>query len=258
MMRYIASCSGGKDSVATVILAHEHNEPLDEVIFAEVMFSQNISGELPEHIDFIKNVAFPMFREWGYKTTVVRADTNFISCFFHMITQSKIPERNGKLKGFPLQRRCVIQGYCKVSPIRKYLKQIDDEIVQYIGIASDEPERLERMKDGTVSLLEKYHLTEADAKDLCIKYGLLSPTYEFSKRGGCWFCPNARDEELRHLRTHHNELWKILIALESMDSEMFVTANDGNQYFSLLNKISVCEKEKQFQFEDSQIKFWEE
>lgn len=50
-MKYIASWSGGKDSTASIILAHEHNEPLDLIIFSEVMFDENISGELPEHID---------------------------------------------------------------------------------------------------------------------------------------------------------------------------------------------------------------
>ena len=44
-MKYIASWSGGKDSTASIILAHEHNEPLDLIIFSEVMFNENISGE---------------------------------------------------------------------------------------------------------------------------------------------------------------------------------------------------------------------
>ena len=51
-MKYIASWSGGKDSTASIILAHDHNEPLDLIIFSEVMFDENTSGELPEHIDF--------------------------------------------------------------------------------------------------------------------------------------------------------------------------------------------------------------
>ena len=41
------SFSGGKDSTASIILAHEHKEPLDLIIFSEVMFDENISGELP-------------------------------------------------------------------------------------------------------------------------------------------------------------------------------------------------------------------
>ena len=36
--KYIASCSFGKDSVATVILAKENNEPLDEIVYCEVMY----------------------------------------------------------------------------------------------------------------------------------------------------------------------------------------------------------------------------
>ena len=31
--KYVASCSGGKDSVATLLLAAQHNEPLDEAVF---------------------------------------------------------------------------------------------------------------------------------------------------------------------------------------------------------------------------------
>lgn len=44
-MKYIASCSFGKDSMATILLAREHNEPLDEIVYCEVMFDENISGE---------------------------------------------------------------------------------------------------------------------------------------------------------------------------------------------------------------------
>ena len=36
-----------------------HGEPLDEVIYCEVMFDQGISGEIPEHRDFICRTAIP-------------------------------------------------------------------------------------------------------------------------------------------------------------------------------------------------------
>jgi tRNA(Ile)-lysidine synthase TilS/MesJ len=61
-MKYVASCSFGKDSIATVILAHLHNEPLDLIVFSEVMFDENISGEHPLHIDFIYNKAIPILK----------------------------------------------------------------------------------------------------------------------------------------------------------------------------------------------------
>lgn len=89
-MEYIASCSGGKDSIATVILAKEHGEPLDEIIFNEVMYSETIRGELPEHIDFIKNMAFPLFARWGYKTTILRSKKNYLNLFFHTVKKVNI------------------------------------------------------------------------------------------------------------------------------------------------------------------------
>lgn len=83
-MKYIASFSGGKDSAATIILAHENNEPLDEVIFSEVMYSETVSGELPEHIEFVKNVAFPLFESWGYRTKILHSNKTYLDCLFRL------------------------------------------------------------------------------------------------------------------------------------------------------------------------------
>ena len=41
---HIASCSFGKDSLATILLALEHGEPLDEAVYCEVMFDKRTSG----------------------------------------------------------------------------------------------------------------------------------------------------------------------------------------------------------------------
>ena len=46
--KYVASCSGGKDSVATLLLAAQHNEPLDEAVFSEVMFDE-LEAREPDH-----------------------------------------------------------------------------------------------------------------------------------------------------------------------------------------------------------------
>ena len=89
-MKYIASWSGGKDSTASIILAHEHKEPLDLIIFSEVMFDENISGELPEHIDFIKNRAIPVFKSWGYEVKILRSDKTYMDCFHHRTVRGKI------------------------------------------------------------------------------------------------------------------------------------------------------------------------
>lgn len=81
---YIASCSFGKDSIATILLALEHREPLDRVVFAEVMFDnkRGISGEIPEHIEWVYNTAIPKLEQMGVKVDVVRAEKDYVS-FFH-------------------------------------------------------------------------------------------------------------------------------------------------------------------------------
>lgn len=209
-MKYFHSWSGGKDSTAAVILDHIHNLPPSTIIFNEVMFDKkrNISGELPEHIDFIKNNAIPLFQKWGYDTKIIHSDKDYIDLFHTVITKSKTADRNGKMRGFPLGGRCMINRDIKTKAIHNFLKNISEEFIQYVGIAIDEPKRLERL-NGTnkISLLAEYGYTEQMAYNLCKRYGLLSPIYKFTKRGGCWFCPNQSYMEMAHLKIHYPQLW---------------------------------------------------
>lgn len=82
-MKYFVSCSFGKDSVATALLALEKGEPIDGLIFCEVMYdhSRNISGEIPEHINWIRNTAIPRLEEMGLKTTIVKGTKDYLYFF---------------------------------------------------------------------------------------------------------------------------------------------------------------------------------
>ena len=126
------------------------------------------------------------------------------------------------------------------------MKRQPKDLVQYIGIAADEPKRLARLDGNKVSLLAKYGYTEKMAEQLCGEHGLLSPIYEFTKRGGCFFCMNARDCELRHLRNNHPELWNKLLSLE--DEE-----NLAGPIWNTLTKTSLHDKEEQFYWEGQQM-----
>ena len=61
---HIASCSFGKDSLATILLALEHGEPLDEAVYCEVMFDKRISGEVPEHRALSMRLRSPDWNSW--------------------------------------------------------------------------------------------------------------------------------------------------------------------------------------------------
>lgn len=214
---HIASCSFGKDSIATILLALENGDPLDRVVFAEVMYDieRGISGEIPEHIDWIYSTAIPKLFSMGVKVDVVRSSKDYRSFFVYAIGGGR---HKGKIYGFPIGGMCTINRDCKLTPIRRYYKQFQDyEIIQYVGIAIDEPKRLARLADkgqfNRVSLLEKYNYTEDMAKEKCLEYGLLSPIYESGTRGGCWFCPNVRINNLAKFKLDHPDLWNELLEL---------------------------------------------
>lgn len=211
ILEHIASMSFGADSTATAILAKIHNEPLDIAMYCEVMFDEDVSGEPPEHRDFIYDLAIPMLESWGIKTAVLRPNITMKQLFYRKRTAKS--KYQGKYIGFPMVGKCEAQKTLKLQPIRAFLKEHPGAI-QYVGIAADEKKRLERL-NGTnkISLLDKYGYTQEDARNLCREYGLLSPIYEFCNRGGCFFCPNAHDKELRHLRDFHPELWQQLLEL---------------------------------------------
>lgn len=210
--KYIASCSFGKDSIATILLALEHNEPLDAVVFAEVIFDheRGISGEIPEHIEWIYSTAIPKLESMGVKVDVVRAKKDYCSLCCQVLKSGK---NEGKCYGVQNSKPCYANSDLKIAPIRQYLRKIGKEfdIVQYVGIAVDEPIRLERLR-GTnkVSLLEKYGYTEHDAMNICQEYNLISPLYLMGHRGGCWFCFNANVERYIHIRKEHPDYWQQL------------------------------------------------
>lgn len=216
-MRYLASCSFGKDSLATILLAKKHGEPLDEAVYCEVMFDKTISGEVPEHRDFIYTKGIPTLERMGVKVTVLRSEKTYVDLFTGRITRGP---KKGMVRSFPVCGKCYVQRDCKLKPILRYQKTLPPDTVQYIGYAKDEQERLLRLEGNRVSLLEKYNCTEQEAKELCQQTGLLSPVYAFTDRGGCWFCPNAKQKELRHLYDHHPDLWNRMLELQAIPGKV--------------------------------------
>ena len=114
-------------------------------------------------------------------------------------------------------------------------------IVQYLGIAADELERIERhiKKKGIVLPLVDIGWDEAYCRKWCEENNLLSPIYTTATRGGCWFCHNQGVGQLRLLRKNYPELWAHLLRLD-LDSPTTFHA-DGH---------TVHDFEKRFQAED--------
>ena len=145
-----------------VLLAAQHNEPLDEAVFSEVMFDKDTSGEVPEHRDFIYDRLKPFCeKELGIKFTILHADKTYDDVFHHVITRGP---HKGEVRGFAWAGMCADRIGLKIPPVRKYNAALSPDTVSYVGIAADEPKRLARLDEiHKVSLLAKYGMTEADA-----------------------------------------------------------------------------------------------
>lgn len=217
-MKYIASCSFGKDSLAMLIKIKELGLPLDEVIYCDIRFDDNISGETPEMFDFINKAEKILKDKFDITVTHLRSKVTFKEQFY------KVKQKGnhiGDNYGFPY----VIGAWCndrlKMQPINDYFKNNKD-VIQYVGIAYDEPKRYERLDHSkTQCPLYDLKITEKEALEICKKHDLLSPIYETSFRGGCWFCPKQSMKQLKWLYQTHRDLWDILKGMEKDSHNTF-------------------------------------
>ena len=111
-------------------------------------------------------------------------------------------------------------------------------VVQYLGIAIDEPKRLARLDGITkISPLAAIGWTEADCRRWCEENNLLSPVYTTAARGGCWFCHNQGIEQLRLLRKTYPDLWSLLLKWDKDSPVSFKpdgrTVHDYDRRFAL-------------------------
>lgn len=114
--------------------------------------------------------------------------------------------------------------------------------MKYLGIASDEPKRIERHagKKGHILPLVLAGWEEAYCRKWCEENDLLSPIYTTSARGGCWFCHNQGVEQLRLLRKNYPELWALLMKWDNDSPTTFKadghTVHDFDKRFEMEDK----------------------
>ena len=210
-MKHIASLSFGKDSLAMLIKIKELGLPLDEVIYCDIRFDEELSGEMPLMAEFISKAEKILKEKFDIEVKHLRGIT-FIEQFYKIKQRGK---HIGDNYGFPYTIGSWCNDRLKIQPIKKYLQSIKEPVIQYVGIAYDEPERYEKLNHEThIAPLYDLKITEKEAMEICKEYDLLSPIYESSFRGGCWFCVKQRLSQLRNLYKNYPELWNKLKELE--------------------------------------------
>jgi len=228
--KYFLMFSGGKDSTAMLFKCLENSEkyPIDEIIFYDTGF------EFPYMYDYL-DLIDKKLEKYGLKITRLgegKKTWNKWSkgCF----TRGKL---NGKMRGFPIT---IGMSWCtrelKICPFNKYIKtkHKKNNIIKYIGIASDEKKRIKKDKNIIYPLVD-FNMTENDCLEYTKKIDVYNKLYDDFKRTGCYLCPKQNQKSLKVLINKYPELWDNVKIMEKFfiknDSAFSLFAIKGTAYF---------------------------
>lgn len=237
-VEHVLSLSYGKDSLACLGAIKELGWPLDRIVHAEVWATDTIPADLPPMVEFKKKADAIINERLGIEVQHVSTGQTY-SNFFHRTRRKSRIGKNGEIYGWP----GVKANWCTTELKIKAFKKLQiGEVCIYLGIAKDEPDRIEKHKsENNVKMpLVEAGWTEAMCREWCEKNGLLSPIYTTATRGGCWFCHNQSIDQLRLLRKNYHEYWELMLKWDC-DSPKFT-------YFS--GKHKIIDYERRFQMEE--------
>ena len=136
----IFSLSFGKDSMATLILAAEQGIPIDRVLYVDIKFNDEISGEHPIMAEWIPTAEKRLKELFGITVDHLYYGKTFLDMYYQPLTKGKFV---GDIKGFPMTIGALC-NHLKVDTVRRVwseIKETGEEVVEFIGIAYDEKER---------------------------------------------------------------------------------------------------------------------
>lgn len=226
-VKYIASCSFGKDSTAMVLNLIEKGYPLDEVVFYD-------TGMEFSCIYKIRDMLIPLMNENNIRYVELKPDTPF---WIDMLIREKKKRTGDIVYG---------DGYCggacrwhtfkKQAICNKYTK----EAIVYIGIACDEERRIRKIDPNKRAPLVEWNMSEQDCLEYCHARGLFweedgIELYSILDRVSCWCCRNKNLKELKNIYMYLPRYWKMLKGLQDkIDSPM---KGEGKSVFELEDRF---------------------
>lgn len=234
-MKYIASCSFGKDSLAMLLKLIEEKEPLDEIIFYD-------TGMEFQAIYNIRDKILPILKENNIKYTELKPKEKFEYKMFEKL----VNHRDGtKSKGYSwCGGRCRWGTTEKNKTISKYLKNnYGNNYIEYVGIASDETSRINYNNIHKSYPLVKWDMKEKDCLYYCYQKGFNwlengVDLYSILDRVSCWCCANKNLKELKNYYIYLTNYWNKLKKFQKRTDRPFKN-----------NKYTIFDLEERFKKE---------
>lgn len=246
-VKYIASVSFGKDSLAMLLRLLEERYPLDFVVFYN-------TGMEFACIYRIRDTIIQILNERGIRFVELSPDEPFL--FSALERKIKYRKKEGYHYGY---------GWCggpcrwgtkyKLRAIQQFKASLNDEVTDYVGIAADEPDRFDKAKcEGKILPLVQWGMTEDDCLQYCRDHGFSwqewSPVtssgfvdlYDILDRVSCWCCANKNLKELRNIYKYLPQYWQWLKDMQSKIERPFKGFYKGNP-------VGILELERRFESE---------
>lgn len=211
-VKYIASVSFGKDSLAMLLMLIEKKYPLDYVVFYD-------TGVEFDSIYSVRDSVREKLGGLGIEYVELHPREPFWVSM--LIREIKYRKKDGYHYGFSwCGGNCRWGTAEKLRAIRMFEKSLNDDVTDYVGIAADEPKRFGKAMSGGKTLpLVEWGMTENDCLNLCRKNGYTWDEdgvnlYDVLDRVSCWCCRNKNLKELRNIYLHLPKYWKRLKGLE--------------------------------------------
>lgn len=129
-MKYIAFLSFGKDSIAQLIKIKELGLPLDEVVYVDIRYTPEISGEHPIMAEWIPTAEKIIKEKLGITVKHLAAQYSFREYFYR---KKEKGDHKGEIYGFPFVRGAWCNSRMKLDVIKKYENSLNDEITEYMS-----------------------------------------------------------------------------------------------------------------------------
>ncbi len=219
-MKYVNFLSFDKDSMAQTLLLNKAGAPIDETVYIDIMFNDEISAEHPKKAAWIPKAEEKLKNEYGITVKHIKPKYTFVEYFYRVKQEG---DHIGEIYGFPFTVGSWCNSRLKLDTTARYLTQTarGDSVTQYVGIAFDEPTRWKSLKAKETKRLKycsplyNQLMIEKEAYKLSADANLLSPKYEGGGfRGGCWFCVKQSLADIYELWSEYPAYFELLVKLE--------------------------------------------
>jgi len=212
-MKYIATISGGKDSVAMCDLLLKNAYPVDYIVFNDTLDEYD---EMYEYLELLKTYFNDRYKK---EIIITKPSKTYEEYIFHVKTKGDL---KGQVSGLPnpTQGFCEWRGIAKRDALDKFLKQFKKYKI-YMGITLSEQHRANRDDDKFLyPLIDNFKMSEENCKQYLINQEMENPLYRHFSRTGCAKCQFKSEKDWFQTWKYYPKVWEELKELEKKVNEI--------------------------------------